>query len=308
MRRRALEARLASQREALGRLLGARALGQLSGDAPEIVRLVLSGENPNEVARTLYYVSLLGQAAARLLDSHRAGIAELERLGGEAAARAQGLRAIEERQRAERERIVAERHERRRVLERVAGELRAGKREMRTLLADEQRLARIIEEIGRMLARRPGAGHARAAPADSAGQAKAPTATEGPFSALRGRLVLPVAGELAGRWRTPTRTGAKGVFIRAREGQPVRAVAAGQVVYADWMRGFGNLLVVDHGEAYLSVYGNNESLLKQPGDAVASGEPIATVGASGGNEESGLYFELRHLGRPFDPLGWVKLR
>jgi septal ring factor EnvC (AmiA/AmiB activator) len=86
----------------------------------------------------------------------------------------------------------------------------------------------------------------------------------------------------------------------------VRAVAAGRVVYADWMRGFGNLLIVDHGEAYLSIYGNNESLLKQPGEAVAAGESIAIVGASGGNEESGLYFELRHLGKAFDPRRWLK--
>jgi septal ring factor EnvC (AmiA/AmiB activator) len=101
---------------------------------------------------------------------------------------------------------------------------------------------------------------------------------------------------------------AKGVFIRATEGEMVRAVAAGRVVYADWMRGFGNLLIVDHGENFLTIYGNNESLLKQTGDAVMLGEALATVGASGGNEETGLYFELRHEGRPFDPLGWVKLR
>ena len=78
------------------------------------------------------------------------------------------------------------------------------------------------------------------------------------------------------------------------------------VVYADWMRGFGNVLIVDHGEAYLSVYGNNESLLKQPGEAVAAGEAVATVGASSGSQESGLYFELRHLGKAFDPLRWLK--
>jgi septal ring factor EnvC (AmiA/AmiB activator) len=88
----------------------------------------------------------------------------------------------------------------------------------------------------------------------------------------------------------------------------VRAVAPGRVVYADWMRGFGNLLIVDHGDAFLSIYGNNESLLKQTGDAVSLGEPLATVGQSGGNEQTGLYFELRHLGKPFDPLGWVKLK
>ena len=85
----------------------------------------------------------------------------------------------------------------------------------------------------------------------------------------------------------------------------MRAIAAGQVVFADWMRGFGNLLIIDHGEGYLSVYANNESLLRQVGDVVAPGEPVATVGATGGSQESGLYFELRHLGKAFDPLTWV---
>jgi septal ring factor EnvC (AmiA/AmiB activator) len=180
------------------------------------------------------------------------------------------------------------------VLERVAGEIRKSRGEMRTLQADESRLARLVEEIGKVVAALPGPG-----------------AADGPFSRLRGRLRLPVRGELAGPFGGPRKSGAaapKGLFIRAQEGEPVRAVAAGRVVYADWMRGFGNLLILDHGEAYLSVYGNNESLLKAPGEPVAAGETIATVGASGGNEQSGLYFELRHLGKAFNPLRWTKAR
>jgi septal ring factor EnvC (AmiA/AmiB activator) len=127
---------------------------------------------------------------------------------------------------------------------------------------------------------------------------------------LRGKLRFPVRGELTRRFGAQTEAGmeAKGVFIRATPGEPVRAIAGGQVVYADWMRGFGNLLIVDHGEKYLSIYANNESLLKQVGEAVTPGEAIATVGASGGNEETGLYFELRHLGRAFDPLRWVGIK
>jgi len=163
-----------------------------------------------------------------------------------------------------------------------------------------------VQEIGKVLEARPGAGYARVLAVPEAGEAASRL-----FSALKGSLRLPVRGELAGRFGTPRNEGgiaAKGVFIRAQEGEPVRAVAAGRVVYSDWMRGFGNLLIVDHGEAYLSIYGNNESLLKQTGDPVRLGEPLATVGQSGGSEETGLYFELRHLGRPFDPLGWVKLK
>ena len=84
--------------------------------------------------------------------------------------------------------------------------------------------------------------------------------------------------------------------------------AGGRVVFADWMRGFGNLLIVDHGDAYLSIYGNNDSLLKQVGQSVKGGETVATVGNSGGNPESGLYFELRHQGQPIDPMKWASLK
>ncbi|HZV67020.1 MAG TPA: peptidoglycan DD-metalloendopeptidase family protein, partial [Telluria sp.] len=95
-------------------------------------------------------------------------------------------------------------------------------------------------------------------------------------------------------------------FIKAPEGSDVHAVAAGRVVFASWMRGFGNLIIVDHGSQYLSIYGNNQTLLKRVGDAVKGGDPIASAGNTGGNEESGLYFELRHLGAAFDPASWIK--
>ena len=86
---------------------------------------------------------------------------------------------------------------------------------------------------------------------------------------------------------------------------PRAIVADGTVVYADWLRGFGNLLILDHGSGYMSLYGYNEGLLRQVGDGVKGGDAVAQVGASGGAEESGLYFELRHDGKPFDPLRWV---
>jgi septal ring factor EnvC (AmiA/AmiB activator) len=98
------------------------------------------------------------------------------------------------------------------------------------------------------------------------------------------------------------------VFIAARSGEDVKAVAGGRVVYADWLRGFGNLLIIDHGDSYMTLYANAEALLKQVGEIIRGGDTIATVGNSGGNAESGLYFEMRHAGKPFDPLTWVKLR
>lgn len=296
--RQRLEQSLADRQTALARLLASRA----TAGAPDVVRLTLSGKDPSEVARQLYYLAVLSRAAARLIEAHRADLAELERLRDESQNRARELGAIEAQQRADRDRVMAERLERRRVLVRIAGELRSGRREMKRMLADEQRLARLVQEIGRVLAIRPGAGYRRSEQLPEAG-------TDGrPFASLRGSLGLPVRGELASRFRAQRGAGpgSKGLFIRAPEGEPVRAVAAGRVVYAEWMRGFGNLLIVDHGDAYLSVYGNNEALLKQTGDAVKAGESVATVGTSGGRNESGVYFELRHLGQPFDPLRWVR--
>ena len=303
--RRSQEQALEAQGAALGRLLAARAMSGGSGGVPDALRVALSGEDPADAARRLYYLGYVSRAAAQVIAAHRAGLAELARLKEASESKAGELAAIEARSRAERERLLAERRERRRVLERIAADIRKANREMKLLAVDEARLARLVEEIGKLLAARPGAGHARVEKVPEAGAAASQ------FSSLKGKLRLPVRGELTLRFGTPRAEGAgraKGVFIRAGEGEPVRAVAAGRVVFAEWMRGLGNLLIVDHGETYFSIYGNNEALLKQTGDAVAAGEPLATVGASGGNEQTGLYFELRHLGTAFDPLGWARLR
>ncbi|NHZ44779.1 murein hydrolase activator EnvC family protein [Massilia aquatica] len=137
--------------------------------------------------------------------------------------------------------------------------------------------------------------------------ALAPATLDGAFASLRGKLRAPVSGKLAARFGAKRGSGPswKGMFIKAAEGSEVRAVAGGRVVFARWMRGFGNLILVDHGTEYLSVYGNNQALLKREGDAVKGGEPIASAGNTGGNEESGLYFEIRHKGAAVDPAGWV---
>lgn len=131
-----------------------------------------------------------------------------------------------------------------------------------------------------------------------------------PFASLRGQLRLPIRGDLIAKFGGKRGDGPswKGLFIRAPEGTEVKAVAAGRVVYADWLRGFGNLLIVDHGNQYMTIYGNNQSVLKRAGDLVKTGDVIASAGNSGGNEQSGLYFEMRHQGRAFDPLGWVTTR
>lgn len=131
------------------------------------------------------------------------------------------------------------------------------------------------------------------------------------FAKLKGKLRLPVRGNVSNRFgasRADTGVSWKGLFIKSSEGSEVKSVADGEVVFADWMRGFGNLIIVDHGNGYMSLYGNNQALLKSVGDNVGSGDTIAAVGNSGGNESNGLYYELRKNSVPFDPLRWSALR
>ncbi len=196
-------------------------------------------------------------------------------------------------------RLAAQREAERRAAEARAAELRAAQaRAAQTSPA--QPSSRAAAPAPR--APEPVVGEVR----DTAG----PTPTGVRFSQLRGQLRFPVRGELVGRFGAPRAEGGttwKGVFIRAGEGGDVRAVAGGEVVFSDWLRGYGNLIIVDHGSDYLSIYGNNDALLKEVGDRVSGGDAIASVGAGGVGSESGLYFEIRHQGQPLDPMQWVRL-
>lgn len=126
------------------------------------------------------------------------------------------------------------------------------------------------------------------------------------FGSMRGKLRLPVRGDLISKYgKRGHGPSSKGLFIRTEEGAEVKAVAAGQVVFAEWLRGFGNLIIIDHGDQYMTIYGNNQAVLKRAGDIVKTGDVIANAGNSGGNEQSGLYFEMRHRGHAFDPLDWM---
>lgn len=141
----------------------------------------------------------------------------------------------------------------------------------------------------------------------AARRASAPAPSQG--NGLRHGLTAPVRGTVQGRFGVDRPDGGvwRGIVLRANAGTPVKVVAPGTVVYASWLRGFGNLIIVDHGKQYMTVYAYNQSLLKQVGDTVAAGDSIATVGSTGGQVESGLYFEIRYRGTPVDPAQWLAL-
>ncbi len=284
------------------------------GRQSETLNLLLNGENPNDLARDLHYLGYVSRARGDAVRGLRENLSKLKTLGDETAAKTAALAAIGAQQLNQRKQLESEKRKRAEVVTRLSRDIQNQRREVGAMQRNETRLTTLIEQLARVIARpapAPRPQNERTARNESVPEPATPTTVAQAFSQLRGRLALPVRGELAGRFGSPRSDGGltwKGLFVAAKSGESVRAVAGGRVVYADWLRGFGNLLIVDHGEGYMSLYGYNEALLKRVGDEIHGGDTVATVGNSGGNGDSGLYFELRHQGKPFDPLSWVGRR
>ena len=315
-RRRTLEAELAAivkrDQEARAGVKEQEALaGQLlrlqyRQGAPDRLRLMLEGRDAATAMRHLAYYGYIQKARAELIGELRRKGEQLAVLERDALARRGELAENESARAREARELEKQRAAHALVVARIAGDIARNRREIGRLKRDESRLTKLVEEIARALAAKPAEGErARGRPVDRVADA---SSAAKPFATLKGRLHLPVRGELMNRYggaREETGATWKGLFIRSVSGETVHAVADGRVVYADWLRGFGNLLILDHGRGYMSLYANNDGLLRRVGENVRGGDPVASVGASGGHPESGLYFELRRDGKPFDPMGWV---
>ena len=345
---RQLEAAVAQQRKRLEKMLRE----QYQAGQEDRLRLLLSGDNPNRIAREMRYLGYVSAEQVKAIEKLQQDIAAVEANKADAEEARAALEDIAAEQREQKALLEKEKSKRKVLVAQLSDKLSVQRKQAGNLARDETRLSELVDRLAVMIAqqrkaeeeeaRRRARSKAEAAAREKAlaekarkenkeskGRATASTkpaesaktperaeqvAPEPPpppdgnaFAALRGKGKLPVKGELAATFGAKRADGPswKGIFIKAGEGSDVHAAGAGEVIFADWMRGFGNLIIVDHGGQYLSIYGNNQSLLKRPGDRVKAGDIIATVGNSGGNEHSGLYFELRHQGRAIDPLAWL---
>ena len=283
-------------------LLGNLLRQQYLGGKQEYLKLLLNNQDPSRVARDLQYYHYIARSRATWIASLNADFAALNNVS--MAARAQRLELAELRaeQSAQKDSLGKQQRARQKMLLKVSKQLRLQRREMSRLQRNESQLAQLVEKITEMLAQPESNSIFR-------NDRLPDNRFDGsPFDQLKGKLTLPVKGEITNRFGTQRPDSSvlwKGLFVRTSSGQAVKLIAAGQVVFADWLRGFGNLLIVDHGKGYMSLYGNNESLHKQVGDILRGGDTIAVVGNSGGNDISGLYFELRHKSKPLDPIKWL---
>ena len=295
----------------------------LHGNASQL-QIILQQQDPNAIARELHYNSHVAKARATLIENMQSNLKQLAQLNQKTADTLDEIQSLQKAQEQERQALQEQKAERSKVLKKLSAQINAQSKEISKLQRDEKRLTELMQRLAK-IARDQAAA---AAKRKQAQQAKTPKPTDqkpvaksetlpsseydgSNFAALRGKLRLPVRGEVTNRYGTPRQdTGIswKGLFIRAAEGSEVKSVAKGQVVFADWLRGFGNLMIIDHGDGYMSLYGNNQSLLKRLGDHVKGGDTIAAVGNTGGNPSAGLYYELRKQSQPFDPLAWSSLK
>lgn len=269
--------------------LAAQARAAYTSGNNERVKLLLNQQDPATIGRMLAYYRYLSEFRAANISTVSQHIGELAELGTQAAGEEDRLARLARARYAELSELDAAQQKRQALLASLNDRIKTEGSEIERLAAQEKDLARLITELTSILS-------------------DYPIRSEEPFSTHKGRLTWPVAGSLLHDYGQPRADGQlkwNGVVLAAPRGREVRAVYHGRVVFADWLAGLGLLVIVDHGEGFMSLYGYNESILKSTGDWVAPGDVIATVGDSGGQPRSGLYFELRQGTRPVNPRNWV---
>ncbi|WP_165661000.1 murein hydrolase activator EnvC [Oceanimonas sp. MB9] len=283
----------------------------------DYLKLLLNGQDSSDIDRLLHYYAHLNQARADALQQ----LAEIRRQLADNRRRAeQGRTRLKELlagQQQQQQSLQQRQHERNQTANKINAQLEQGNRRLANLQqaashleqqikaaaerAERERRERERREQERLAAARNQAG--------PSGHTPVVAKTQGSFGGLaKGSLPWPLQGSLLHRFgaaRT-SQLSWKGLLIGAPAGREVSAVANGQVVYADWLNGFGMVMVIDHGKGYLSLYGHNQSLLLGPGDRVKAGQAIALSGESGGQDKPGLYFEIRYRGQAIDPLPWLR--
>ncbi len=258
----------------------------------DYLKLLLSQDDPARVSRTLTYYRYLTQARAAHIEGIETKLSRLDVLEKQIAGHVQELAALRTRQLEQKNALEATRAERRSLLVQLNERVRDRSQEVERLKRDEERMAHLVRELRTALIRAP--------------------APELPVENITAdkRWRLPVQGRLTARFGSPKDIGDlrwRGIFLATPEGQDVKAVTRGRVAYADWLRGFGLLVVLDHGGGLMTLYAHNQSLYKGVGDRVEAGEAIAASGNTGGPAQSGLYFEIREHGEPRNPLDWCRL-
>lgn len=258
----------------------------------EYSKMLLNQQDPASVARVLTYYQYLNRARTERIGTIKSSLTRLNAFEDDIREHSRALTALRQDQQQKKEMLQTARARRSGLLVSLNRQVRGQTQEIERLHADEKRLGQLLNELNTVLPDAPLPRGARLAD-------------------MRGRLPLPTKGRVVARYGEQMNIGHlkwRGLFIAGREGQDVISVSRGRVAYADWLRGFGLLLILDHGDGYMTLYGHNQSLLKEVGDWVDAGAVIASLGSTGDAPQPGLYFEIRYRGEPRDPMIWCRAR
>ncbi|EAR20805.1 murein hydrolase activator EnvC family protein [Nitrococcus mobilis] len=278
--------RLTQQRTYLAReIVAAYALGR-----DQYLRLILNQEDPNRLERVQVYYEYFRQARGRRIQEAVQALQSMDSLEQKLQVELAQLEELKRQRIVRQKDLQRDRRQRAVLLRQLRRHMADQGQRLQRLQADAAELTKLVQRL-RTLADIPAANTG-----------------ERPFRVRKGQLAWPLTGKLAAHYGAERDVGVlwQGVFIAAAEGSAVHAVAGGRVVFADWLRGLGLLLIIDHGGGYMTLYGHNQSLYKGIGDWIEAGEIIAAVGVSGGVSHAGLYFEVRVRGKPENPLAWLR--
>lgn len=259
----------------------------------EYLKVLLNQQEPDRVARLLRYYDYINKKRTEQIEEYLSTARQLNVVQSEIITRGKTLEQVRRSLQDRRNELLVEQKNRQQVVKQLSKEIAGRGNELKTLQADQKRLEKLLEAVTEAIVKLP------------------PPRDASPFPQMRGKLPWPIKGRVLSAYGSKqynNRLTSHGLLIQAREGEDVRSVHGGRVVFADWLRGFGFMLIIDHGDGYMSLYGYNQTLNKQPGDWVHGGEIVATAGSTGGQQNSGLYFEIRSGGQPLDPIGWIARR
>ena len=259
----------------------------------EYLKVLLNQEDPNEIARMLAYYDYFNQARSRQIESYNLTLLDLDRVTQELAEETVVLESQRRDLGAQQKSLASVQKEKQMTLKALISQISTTGSALLKLEQNRGRLEQLLDKLEESLA-----------------NLDAPRSAQ-PFAGMQGKLQLPVEGRISHRFGNQRNQGKlrwHGIFIDAAEGESVYAVHYGRVVFSDWLRGFGLLMIISHGEGYMSLYGHNQALFRETGDWVSAGEVIAAVGDSGGQDKTGLYFEIRIDGKPNNPQNWCVTR
>jgi septal ring factor EnvC (AmiA/AmiB activator) len=280
--------RLDQHRSSLERQLrAAYAMGR-----QEKMKILLNQQDPAVVSRIMVYYDYFNSARVEQMEQIRKNLQQLNAIEQKIAHEEQRLQQLHGKNLNQKRQLEAAQTGRKKIIASLNNRLKNKGQELKSLKSDEQHLQSLLNDIQQALADIPLNPAAHVA-----------------FQTQKGKLPWPSSGRLMARFGSAREVGKlkwDGVLISAPEGQEVRAIHHGRVAFADWLRGFGLLLIIDHGEGYMSLYGHNQSLFKETGEWVEPGEVVAQVGSSGGRSSSGIYFGIRHNGQPKNPTQWCR--